>query len=731
MAAPRPKRTRPKNSKLSMRAVKSGDKILELSNPLTPFASSNSLTPSNNVQFSHSLPGSPISKFSPSLQPSPSLSTNSDFVQSDINPFLLPPLAFHSIERNAFSTSLDLDFVNSDLNNPTTQEKQSKETETVSVEECEARPMITGGVFQKEDPKSVETQSPEEVSTLEKTTSKIDQQSPIHASEPSSAPKPPTQFTDDSSTKQRPAQDVSGSQRSDQTTEIQHTFNALESNLSVESRLHLQPNPQHSGYYPALGFPYHRYFPPMSYSNGYPLGYSYGAPPPRNGSPYQTLYGNVPGPYPPPIQRHDSIGSRGSHQGDLGPGPSTGDNASAIEDDPGDLVDRISSVIPDIHMLLSRSKVTHGELGLREQLLRKVEAETKETVKQKEDHINQLHKQLHDSEKRYAKDVNKFRFQLANLDDKVKELNEQLAEFRVTEKENNEKIRELQDQKSNLLLEHMALRRAAAEEKKQMAKAMEGWTANTNEMLETEKKKTAEEQVRLLSEFKDWKASTKKIMETEKQMLAKQHENLLDEQEMDFEFRKAQLTKGSPKEKDGLLSNFQVQKEEFAAGFDKLRKELEVKLSKAQEDLEHAIKTQRESRNQWDAERDAITTGWEEERAKFNREANEQREVLTKQHEDDMALLTRKHKDDLNEQMMGFVSLQEGINKKMTAENEDLRQQIEFQTKQWDEERDALKRMVSGIQDVAQNLEAEKGRLEKLVQCFGEVTDVKSKGDAY
>jgi hypothetical protein len=121
----------------------------------------------------------------------------------------------------------------------------------------------------------------------------------------------------------------------------------------------------------------------------------------------------------------------------------------------------------------------------------------------------------------------------------------------------------------------------------------------------------------------------------------------------------------------------------------------------------------------------------EEGRANFDKEVDQQRSIWVKEHEDDIALLARKHKDDLNEQMTGFVSLQEGINKKMTTENDELKQQIELQKKQWDEEREDLKRMVAEIQGVAQNLDAEKGRLEKLVQCFGEVTDVKSKGDAY
>jgi hypothetical protein len=116
------------------------------------------------------------------------------------------------------------------------------------------------------------------------------------------------------------------------------------------------------------------------------------------------------------------------------------------------------------------------------------------------------------------------------------------------------------------------------------------------------------------------------------------------------------------------------------------------------------MKTGSEVRNQSSAAYDNVVKGWEEERANFSKEIDEQRAALQKQNEDDMAVLVRKHKDDLNEQMMGFVSLQEGINKKMTTENEELRQQLEIQKKQWDEEKEELERKVSEIQGAAENL---------------------------
>lgn len=78
-------------------------------------------------------------------------------------------------------------------------------------------------------------------------------------------------------------------------------------------------------------------------------------------------------------------------------------------------------------MLLTRHKETHGELSLREQLLRKVEAQSAETVRQKEQHINQLMTQLQVNDNRHAGECDKYRLEIGNLEDKRKELEERLV----------------------------------------------------------------------------------------------------------------------------------------------------------------------------------------------------------------------------------------------------------------------------------------------------------------
>jgi hypothetical protein len=502
MAPARAKKTRVNGSRLSIRAFKSANKLSNLNS-----ASAAATTLSDDKHLSYSLPGSPVSKITPSLQPSPALSAKSDYLQSDINPFLLSPLIYHDLVKQADVSGPDFGFklVSPVANSHKSRQEHKKEIATSLSEELQTRSRLIFGVA-NEQPEAVGTNETGERSTLAEASSKSDQDiftgissvQPITVS-PTAALTPTQYRAQVVPTSHLPAKE--------QFVEPPKSLNPLESTLPRSSPIHLQPYSEHPAYYAPLSNPYQRYYPPMSYSNGYPPGYPYGPPPPRNGSPYQTLHGGFPRPYQ--LQRHDSIGSKGSNEGDPGlvPLPSTSDNTTAIEDDPRDLVDRISSVIPDIHILINRSKVTYGELGLREQLLRKAEAESMEAVRQREDYISQLNKQLHDIQKRHEKENNKHRFSIANLEDKRKELEEQLKDVQTHERASKERIRELEEQKATLMRDNLRLSQIAGEERGKNIKEIESWKRKANELLAAEQRITTAEQVCQLNVFEDWKSS--------------------------------------------------------------------------------------------------------------------------------------------------------------------------------------------------------------------------------
>lgn len=501
--------------------------------------------------------------------------------------------------------------------------------------------------------------------------------------------------------------------------------------LPIVTTEDLRPNQAHppqSGYWPSGYYGQQHPHPPrnMAYQPPFPYGMS----PPINGSPYQPPYNNYPV-YPPygngsPMQRHDSFGSARSIAGDHGTMPN--DNASTVEDDPADLLNRVSSILPDIHMLIDRHKNTHGELSLREQLIRKEKAESAEAARNKDEYINRLIKQLHDAEQNNATEASKFRLHVGNLEDKRKELEEKLLDAELSRKAVQAMNKQLSQEKEDLIEDKLAMAKLAAEEKDRVVKEFEECKIEAEQSLEAEKQRTAEEKVRLLRDLEDLKAA---VLDAQKLQLGKERDKALKEQQESFDSQKSKLIEDFAKEKDELRTSFQTQKKEIESNFETLRKDLEGKLNSTQANFEQVIKTEREGREQWGAERETLTKGWEEERDCRKKEVEEQRQSLIKSHEDEMAVLARKHKDDINEQTMGFVSLQEGINKKMTAENESLREQLESLKKAWDQDKEKFDGVVTELSGVAESLDSEKGRLQKLVEGYSEITDVKSKGDAY
>ena len=129
------------------------------------------------------------------------------------------------------------------------------------------------------------------------------------------------------------------------------------------------------------------------------------------------------------------------------------------------------------------------------------------------------------------------------------------------------------------------------------------------------------------------------------------------------------------------------------------------------------------------AEKEASITRWEEKRTQLVTELEQQKGVMIKTHEEEIEHLKKEHKDDLNEQTRAFVGLQENLNAKLTSDNANLLEEISNLKKAWDEDKIRFERMIDELKGVAQGMEEEKGRLQKIVEQFADETDVKSKGD--
>ena len=466
---------------------------------------------------------------------------------------------------------------------------------------------------------------------------------------------------------------------------------------------------------PFHNYPTNQYFsPPSTAAFYYPMAYANSLPPHMQGFPPPAHpnfagYGSPQGSFPtmalqsPPLQRHGSTGSRASNAGNpfegppqqpistasvemalmAGAGASAGAGAGA-EDDAGDLLHRIQSAIPDLHQLLNRYRETSGQLGMREELIRKTEAQQVDALKQKEYYIDSLGKQLEITAHKHSAESSKLRLEIGNLEEKTRELADNLAASEKSKKELEEAKRALEKEKADL------------------------------------EKKMSEERVALERELETWKLTSNEDFQTQRKKLEDDFERRRKEQEETFQSLSAEVNHRFLKEKEAMRNAWAQQRKDLESNYEKIRRDLENRLSAKLKDLETARNQERESREAWAREREALVKGWDEERAGMGKGWEEQRQVLIKQHAKEMEDAQKKWKQ-----------LQEDSTKQASVEKLALAKENEMLRKGWDADKDKFNRIVVDLKVVTDNLDNEKKRLQKMVETFGEATDLRSKGDTY
>ncbi|KAI9819498.1 MAG: hypothetical protein M1827_006946 [Pycnora praestabilis] len=360
------------------------------------------------------------------------------------------------------------------------------------------------------------------------------------------------------------------------------------------------------------------------------------------------------------------------------------DGGARVEDDPSELLHRIQKAIPDLHLLVDRYRDAHGQLGAREEVIRKAESQQADALKQKEYYIDSLLKQLETVSNKYAAESSKLRLEVGNLEEKHKELREGL--------------------------------RASEAAKEELAKAKATLQTEKEEL----EKRVKQDALELEKKSQEWKDAAKERSVAEKRQLEDGFIKRQKEIERMFETQRAQLHEESVKEKESMTSVWIRQKKELEVKSDKVRRELEATLNQRQRHLEDALKKERESRESWAKERNDLIKGWDEERAGLGHGWEQQREVLLNQH--------KKEKDSLRRSLLEtYTGLsQDAKNERQTIENEKIALQ-----KGWDEDKFKFERVVKELQSVADVLSLEKTKLQRMVECFGTVTDLKSKGDTF
>lgn len=376
------------------------------------------------------------------------------------------------------------------------------------------------------------------------------------------------------------------------------------------------------------------------------------------------------------------------------------ENGSAIDED-GDVFSRIAQAIPDLHVLLAKYKETHGQLGVREELLRRADLEQQERLHHKEQEIHTLRDRLTHLEAKHSAEASRLRLEIGNMEEQVRELKEQLAETGKY-KQDAEQLKVALDTSTRY------------------------WESKYKELEEahtTLQRTSAEEAAKSRKEFDEWKSTATTKHDAEKIALAIQFDKKLKEADVMAENLRQEAATAFLKEKDELRSEHQRQQREREANFDNLRHELETKLGAAQLDCEQALKREREGMEVWAKERGTLVQAHREDIESLRKSWDEQRSLLEGQH--------RKIKDESDK---AWIELHAEANRKaeerqtlvdqLTKEKDELQRQYNELKSESGKERDIIK-------SVANNLESEKARLERLMECYGDIAEIKSKGDTY
>lgn len=262
-------------------------------------------------------------------------------------------------------------------------------------------------------------------------------------------------------------------------------------------------------------------------------------------------------------------------------------------------------------------------------------------------------------------------------DGEIFELKEKI---RTLENRHSAEANRLHFQVGNLEEQVRELREQIAETKKSKREAeeirlvldaaMKSWEARYKELEDVHRaleRTTAEERARTWRDFDEWKSTTNTRHDAEKIALAIQFDKRLKKVETDA---------------------------------DHLRQEA-AEASELRAQLEDALQRERENQQAWAAEREALI----KERDHFQKSWEEQREFSD-------ADLSRKAEEE-------------------AARADQLEQEKDELLERYDQLKAESQREKEIIKSVASNFESEKFRLEKMMECYGDIAEIKSKGDSY
>ena len=332
----------------------------------------------------------------------------------------------------------------------------------------------------------------------------------------------------------------------------------------------------------------------------------------------------------------------------FGRGPDDGVSVNHVrEDDAAGLIYRIQSSMPDIYILVDRYRETLGQLAFQENMTRHAEAQKTEAVRQKMIYIDHLAKEMESAAQKHSTETSKFRLEIRNLEEKLKEVQDNLA---ASMNSRIELEKEFENQMSRIQKEHALKDQALRAD----IDAMNGAEAVVqNELVAIRGKHT--------------------------------------------------------EELDTVRNRWFRERTDLEASHARERRSLETVIETCQNKLENTLQKAQDEREKWSDERKAIQRDW-----------NEQHQNLLGQHRKEIEEL-RKASRSL------YGSDQNRLEDKVTR----LQRQVETLKSGWDADKAKLAKAQSEQSAETSKLRSENERLQKMVDTFGEATDLKSRGNTY
>ncbi|KAJ4343228.1 hypothetical protein N0V87_000450 [Didymella glomerata] len=316
--------------------------------------------------------------------------------------------------------------------------------------------------------------------------------------------------------------------------------------------------------------------------------------------------------------------------------------------------------------------------------------------------ISQAIPDLHASLARQKEVHGQLSQKLRAKDEEIYELKERIIHIENKHSaEAKEQVKELREQ----IAETHKHKREAEDTKLAWEASTRTWETKVKEL----EAMYASEKAQAKKEFDEWKAAASTRHDAEKIALAIQYDKKLKEADLLAEARRQEEVDALVAEKEELREEHERQQQEREEIFTTEREELETKLSDAQKEHE-------EARENWLAEREALIRSHQEHSDSLQSGWSEEREALD-----------AKYQEAREESDRAWTELHSEANRRA----EELAREKDDLLRKYDELKAESQKEKEIIKSVAANLESEKSRLEKMMECYGDIAEIKSKGDTY